>query len=92
MVFQDYAMPQASDITSSITRPIVEAHNIELWPTLVTFAERNQFGGHHSKNPKMHLCNFLTECDIIKLNRVSSNAILLRLFSFSLKDRPNVGL
>ena len=34
----------------------------------------------------MHLHNFLTKCDIIKLNRVSTDAIRLQLFLFCLRD------
>ena len=37
----------------------------------------------------MHLCKFLTKCDTIKLNGVTTDAIRLRLFPFSLRDRAS---
>ena len=40
-VLQDYAFPQASDITSSIVAPIVEANNFELRPALISFVEKD---------------------------------------------------
>ena len=85
-VMRDYALPQASGITSSIAYPTIEANNFKLSPALVTFVERDRFGGHPSDNPNMHLCKFLAKCDTIKLNGVSTNTIGVRLFPFSLKD------
>jgi len=35
----------------------------------------------------MHISLFLEKCDTIKMNRVSNDAIRLRLFPFSLKDK-----
>jgi len=86
-VLRDYAMPQSSGITSSVVSPMVEVHNFELRPTLISLVERDQFGGHPSENPNMHLRNFLTKCDIVKLNGVPTDAIQLCLFVFSLRDR-----
>jgi len=88
-VLWDYALPQASGITSSIVSPVVEAHNFELSPALISFVEREQFGGHPSENPNVHLHKFLTKCDTIKLNGVSTDAIRLQLFPFPLRDRAS---
>jgi len=76
-------------ITLSIVNPTFEANNFELSPALITFVERDQFGGHPSDNPNLHLRKFLAKCDTIKLNRVTTNAIRLRLFPFSLRDRAS---
>ena len=91
-VLRDCALPQASGITSStsfIVSLIVEANNFELSPTLISLLERDQFGGRPSENPNVHLHKFLAKCDIIKLNGVSTDAIRLRLFPFSLRDRAS---
>ena len=40
-------------------------------------------------NPNAHLRKFLAKCDTIKLNGVSDDAIRLRLFPFSLRDRAS---
>ena len=39
------------------------------------------------EDPNLHLSVFLEVCDTLKLNRVSTDAIRPRLFSFSLKDK-----
>jgi len=39
------------------------------------------------QNPNNHITSFLEKCDTIKMNRVSNDAIQLRLFPFSLKDK-----
>jgi len=88
-VLRDYALLQASAITSSIVSPAIEANNLELNPALIIFVERYQFGRYPSNNPNAHLRKFLAKYDTIKLNRVSADAIRLRLFSFSLRDRAN---
>ena len=38
-VLRDYALPQASGITSSIVSPAVDANNFELSPSLISFVE-----------------------------------------------------
>ena len=55
----------------------------------MSFVEKDQFGGCPTKNPHIHLRNFLAKCDTIKLNGVSTNAIRLRLFPFSLMDKTS---
>ena len=88
-VLRDYVLPQATGLTSPIVNPAVEANNFELRPALISFVEQKQFGGHPSENPHLHLRNFLAKCDTIKLNGVSADAIRLRLFPFSLRDRAS---
>ncbi|XP_073064058.1 uncharacterized protein [Primulina eburnea] len=44
-----------------------------------------KFGGSPSEDPNAHLENFLSICDTIKCNGVSTDAIRLRLFPFSLQ-------
>ena len=84
-----YALPQASTITSSIVNPTVEANNFAFSPVFITFVERDQFGGHLSDNHNMHLRKFPAKCDTVKLNGVTTDAIRLRLFPFSLRDKAN---
>jgi len=88
-VLCDYTLPQASGITSSIVSPTVDANNFELSPALISFVEPEQFGGHPYENPNVHLCKFLAKYNTIKINGASSNAIRLRLFPFSLRDRAS---
>ena len=88
-VLRDYALSQASDITSSIISFVVEANNFELHPSQISSVQREHFDGHPSKNPNAHLYKFLAKCDTIKLNGVSTDAIRLRLFPFSLRGRAS---
>ena len=74
-MLRDYALPQASGITSSIVSPTIEANIFELSPALVMFMERDQFGGHPSDNANVHLHKFLAKCDTIKPNGVFTDAI-----------------
>ena len=88
-VLRDYVLPQVSGITSSIVSPAAEANNFELSPALISFVEREQFAGHTSENPNTHLRKFLAKCDTIKINGASSDAIRLRIFPFSLRDKAS---
>ena len=88
-VLRDYILPQAAGVTSSIVSPAVEANNFELSPALISFVEREQFAGHPSENPNAHIRRFLAKCDTIKINGASNDAIRLRLFPFSLRDRAS---
>jgi len=88
-VLQDYALSQASGITSSIVSPAIEANNFKLNPALITFVERDQFGELISNNPNAYICKFFVKYDTVKLNGVSTDAIQLRLFPFSLSDRAS---
>ena len=44
------------------------------------------------EDPNVHLSVFLEVCNMLKLNRVSSDAIRLRLFPFSFRDKARAWL
>ncbi|XP_073018808.1 uncharacterized protein [Primulina eburnea] len=70
---------------SSITRPTVEANTFELKPSIIQMIQYQvRFGGSQTEDPNAHLEGFLSICDTIKFNGVSTDAIRLRLFPFSL--------
>jgi len=58
-VLQDYALPQASSITSSIISPMIEADNFKLNPALITFMERDQLGDILQITPTCTFANSL---------------------------------
>jgi len=54
--------------------------------------QQSQFGGTPLDDPNLHLAIFLEVCDMFKLNRVSTDAIRLHLFPFSLRDKARAWL
>ncbi|KAG8634890.1 hypothetical protein MANES_17G100851v8 [Manihot esculenta] len=82
---EDHAYPSFGDFQPSVVRPKVDTSNFELKPSLVQMVQQSQFSGQTIENP--HLSNFMEISDMIKLHGVSKDAIRLRLFPFSLRDR-----
>ncbi|XP_052197256.1 uncharacterized protein LOC127804434 [Diospyros lotus] len=83
-----YAMPKVDGISSSIQRPIVQANNFEIKPSIIQMIQTSvQFGGFPNDDPNQHLGNFLEICDTFRFNRVSDDAVRLRIFPFSLQDK-----
>jgi len=70
-----------------ITKGVVQANNFQIKPALLQVNKQNQFGGVISEDPNSHMENFLAICDTLKINGVSDDAIRLRVFPFSLRDK-----
>ncbi|XP_030500585.2 uncharacterized protein LOC115716035 [Cannabis sativa] len=49
--------------------------------------QQNQFGGLATEDPNIYLAIFLEVCATVKMNGVTDDAIRLRLFLISLRDR-----
>ncbi|XP_022893877.1 uncharacterized protein LOC111408340 [Olea europaea var. sylvestris] len=84
---RDYIRLVVNENYSDIARPAIASNKFELKPGLVHMVQQNQFGGAPTKDPNAHLGSFLEICDTVKMNRVTENAIQLRLFSFCLRDK-----
>jgi len=65
----------------------INANNFELKSGLIQMIKSEQFGGSPMEDPNTHLSTFLDMCDTVKLNGVSNDAIRMRMFGFSLRDR-----
>jgi len=88
----DFVIPGVQGIASSIARPAVDANNFELKLAFISIVQQSQFGGTLLENLNVHLSVFIEACDTLKLNGVYSDAIRLRLFPFSLRDKVRVWL
>jgi len=84
---RDFITPEVQSIALSIARLAVDANNFELKPALISMVQQPQFDGTPLEDPNLHLSVFLEVCDMLKLNGVSSDAIRLCLFRFSVKDK-----
>ncbi|KAK5833325.1 hypothetical protein PVK06_017148 [Gossypium arboreum] len=84
----DYAKPNLTGTESSVVRPAVTANNFELKPNTIQMIQQFvQFDGLQDEDPNAHLANFLEFCDTFKINGVSDDAIRLRFFPFSLRNK-----
>jgi retrotransposon gag protein len=70
-----------------ILKPDFGTKNFELKPHLIQMIERNQFGGHSSESPHDYLTDFIERCDTITAKDLSMEAVRMRLFPSSLKDK-----
>ncbi|KAK5835958.1 hypothetical protein PVK06_011684 [Gossypium arboreum] len=84
----DYAKLTLTGTESSIVRPAVAANNFELKPNTIQMIQQFvHFDGLQDEDPNAHLVSFLEFCDTFKINGVSDDAIRLRLFPFSLRNK-----
>ncbi|KAI5343032.1 hypothetical protein L3X38_010908 [Prunus dulcis] len=78
---------------SVIRRPTIAANNFEIKPAMITMLQNSSvFCGLPNEDPNIHLAIFLEICDTSKFNGVTDDAIRLRLFPFSLKDKAKLWL
>ena len=85
-------MPNPDGNSNSIMRPTIEANNFEIKPAVIQMVSQYQFGGLPSEDPNAHLATFLEIHDTFKMNGVSTDAIRLRLFPFSLREKEKLWL
>ena len=89
----DYSQPKINDIQSSIIRPAIRANTFEIKSSTIQMIQNSvQFGGSPIEDPNMHIRDFIEICDTFKFNDVTEDAIKLRLFPFSLRDKAKCWL
>lgn len=84
---KEFVVPSGEDPHVSIVRPAIATNNFELKPSLLQIVQQNQFSWNLTNDPNLHLSVLLQFVDILKSDGVNLEAILLRLFPFSLRDR-----
>ncbi|KAF7812191.1 uncharacterized protein G2W53_033167 [Senna tora] len=82
---KEYFTPSNYDSPSSTRLPEIGANQFEIKPSIIQMLP--SFYGLSSESPYKHIDEFLEVCSTFKLPNVSEDAIRLRLFPFSLKDK-----
>ncbi|KAH9725430.1 hypothetical protein KPL70_007875 [Citrus sinensis] len=85
---RDYAVLTPQVVHPGIIRPEVDAANFELKPVMFQMLETvGQFNGLPNEDPHLHLKLFLEVSDAFKIAGATQDALRLRLFPYSLRDR-----
>ncbi|CAH9120761.1 unnamed protein product, partial [Cuscuta epithymum] len=82
----DYVTPPV-DEHDSVIPPEVNMNQFEIKPAIIHMVSNDRFGGAPTEDPNNHITKFLRACNTFKINGVPSDAVRLRLFPFSLRDR-----
>ena len=75
------------DTKFGFRKPLILANKFEIKLTIIQMIQANQFGGSQAKDHNIDIASFLEICDTFKHNGVTDDAIRLRLFPFSLRDK-----
>jgi len=82
-----YATPSQQEPHNNIAAPTINRNDFELKPSLLSTVQQHQFAGNPTDDPNEHLTKFEQYANTLKAKGVSQDAIRLRLFPFSLRDR-----
>jgi hypothetical protein len=82
-ILHEFSAPTTVNIRTGPTVNVGE-DGFELKPALINMVQANQFCGKAHEDASAHLQHFLEICSTFTIKGVSKDAILLRLFTFSL--------
>ena len=88
----DFAMPDISGSFRGIVTPAIANNNFKIKPSIIQMVQNNQFGGLQGEDPYAHILTFLNVCATFKINGVTDDAMRLRLFPFSVRDKAQLWL
>ena len=88
----DFTMIDISSNFGGIVAPTIANNNFEIKPSIIQIVQNNQFGGLQGEDPYAHILTFLNVCATFKINGITDDAIRLRLFSFSVRDKAQLWL
>ncbi|KAH9753175.1 Endonuclease [Citrus sinensis] len=90
---RDYVVLTPQVVHLGIIRPEVDAVNFKLKPVMFQMLQTvGQFNRLPNKDPHLHLKLFLEVSDAFKIAGATKDALRLRLFPYSLRDRARVWL
>ena len=83
-----YAKTSLIGTKSNIIKPTIIAKNFEIKLNIIQMVQQFlQFDGLQDEDPNAHVANFLEVYNTFKINGTTNDAIKLRLFPFSLRNR-----
>ncbi|KAI3802287.1 hypothetical protein L1987_30417 [Smallanthus sonchifolius] len=89
----DFGKPALEGLELSIKRPTVGAHQFEIKSNIIQMVQNMcQFDGKDHEDLNTHLAGFFEICATFKIRDATDDAIRLRLFPFSLRDRAKAWL
>lgn len=90
---RQYAVPVFHDLNPGIRRPKIEAQQFELKPVMFQMLQIvGQFSRMLTEDPYIHLRPFIEVSYSFKLAGVPEDALRLKLFPYSLRDRARAWL
>ncbi|KAK4407896.1 hypothetical protein Sango_0370600 [Sesamum angolense] len=88
----EYSFLTADGTISSIAKPIVQANNFEIKPTIIQIIRSSvKFSSLPDEDPNKHLANFIKICDTFKFNGVSDMMLDLEFFHSHYVITPKIG-
>ena len=85
----NYFQPIVPTAQPGIVQTSLDVNNLELKLGLIQMARDCAFKGSLADDPHRHVGFFLEICSTVKIHGVTSDAIRLRLFPFSMQDKAN---
>lgn len=84
----DYVMPTIKWYRPAIWMLAIKGdQNFKIKTKTIQMIQQNQFSRAQNKYQNKHIANFFDMCDTLCIDNISTVAIWLHLFSFSLRDR-----
>ncbi|MFS7949268.1 putative nucleotidyltransferase, Ribonuclease H [Helianthus anomalus] len=85
--------PGRAGLEPSILQPTIDTPTFEIRPSIINMVQNSvQFDGREHEDPGRHIAAFLAVCSTFRIIGVSEDAIRLRLFPFSLRDKARAWL
>ncbi|KAK4269663.1 hypothetical protein QN277_022791 [Acacia crassicarpa] len=89
----EFRIPDLNKLTSAITPPTINAGHFEIKSVMIQMLNAaGQFGGLPSEDSHLHLKTILEVCDSFVIPGIPPNAVWIKLFPFSLRDKVRTWL
>ena len=87
-IMSEYGKSSLTWTESSVVRPNITTNSLNIKPNISQMVQQfMQFDGLQDEDPNAHIAIFLVVYHTVKINGVMDDAIKLRLFPFSVRNR-----